>query len=255
MVSLAARAAWVTGAGSGIGRAIAVGLGEAGMRVGLTGRTLSALEDTAGLVRAAGGEAVVAVADVTDPTKLAAAHQAVVAAFGDVFLLVNNAGWNTQARHWRELSVATVKTMIATNLSAPFYAVLLVLPAMRAAGDGVVVNIASLAGTSLFLPAGPAYIAAKHGARAMSATLNAEEGLHGIRSICINPGEVTTAIMDKRPVPPSDEARARMVQPEDVARMVVFCAGLPARTCVADVVIVPTDNVAHRAEATALARA
>ena len=74
---------------------------------------------------------------------------------------------------------------------------------------------------------GPAYTASKHGARAMSATINAEEGIHGIRSVCINPGEVETPILDTRPRPPSAEDRAVMVQPEDIAAAAVFAAQLP----------------------------
>ena len=61
----------------------------------------------------------------------------------------------------------------------------------------------------------------------MSATINAEEGIHGIRSVCINPGEVETPILDKRPQPPSAADRALMVQPEDIAAAAVFAARLP----------------------------
>jgi NADP-dependent 3-hydroxy acid dehydrogenase YdfG len=87
----------------------------------------------------------------------------------------------------------------------------------------------------------------------MSATLNAEEGIHGIRSVCINPGEVETAILDTRPKPPSAADRALMVQPEDIAASAVFAARLPARTCMAEMLITPTDNNFYRSTAKAIA--
>ena len=250
---LSGRVAWITGAGSGIGRATAVALAAAGAHVGLTGRTESALQETAKTIRSAGGTAHVATGDLTDPDQLTAAHASVVAALGDPWLLVNNAGWNLARRHWRELDTAAVQRMMATNLTAPFLAVLAVLPAMRAARDGVLVHIASLSATRLHVVSGPAYTAAKFGARAMSATLNAEEGIHGIRSVSINPGEVATPLLDLRPAPPSAEERGRMVQPEDVAAAVVFCATLPARACVTDLSIAPTDDELYRQAARTVA--
>jgi NADP-dependent 3-hydroxy acid dehydrogenase YdfG len=248
--ALAGRVAWVTGAGSGIGRATAIALAAAGASVALTGRNRAALEETAAML---GGPSLVAPADVTDADAITAAHGAVVAALGEVDLLVNNAGWNVPQRHWRDLSAESVQRMVATNLSGPFLMVLAVLPSMRARRGGVLVHIASLSGTRLHVVSGPAYSATKYGARAMSASLNAEEGIHGIRSICINPGEVATPLLDRRPAPPPIEERERMVQPEDVAAAVVFCATLPPRACVTDLSIAPTDEELYRAVAQGLA--
>ena len=98
--------------------------------------------------------------------------------------------------------------MVDVNLKGPFLCSLAVLPAMRERRAGTLIHVVSNAATGIFSVSGPAYTASKHGARAMSATLNAEEGIHGIRSICINPGEVATPILDKRPKPPSAEDRA-----------------------------------------------
>lgn len=247
--------AWVTGAGSGIGRATALALARSGARVALSGRSRASLAETAALVEEEGGTALVAPADVSDPAEIAAAHRLVADTLGEVSILVNNAGWNLPERHWRDLSAEAVQRMVATNLAGPFLTVLAVLPAMRARRFGVLVHIASLSATRLHVVSGPAYSATKHGARAMSASLNAEEGIHGIRSICINPGEVATPLLDRRPAPPSAEERARMVQPEDVAAAVVFCASLPARACITDLSIAPTDDELYRAVATRLAQA
>ncbi len=250
---LAGQVAWVTGAGSGIGRAIAVALAGAGCKVALTGRSLDTLGETEALVRGAGGLALVAAADVADPARLGGAHRAVLAAWGKVDILVNNAGWNLPRRHWRQLTPETVQQMIATNLSAPMLATLLVLPAMREKRSGLLVHIASLSATTIYPVSGPSYTATKYAVRAMSATLNAEEGIFGIRSVCINPGEVDTPMLARRPRQHTAEERGKMLQPEDVAQAVLLCATLPPRACVSELTILPTDNAAHRAEAYAIA--
>ena len=253
MTPLTGTVAWVTGAGSGIGRATAIALAASGARVALSGRRVDALRETAASIEGAGGTALVAPADVSDPDQIAAAHRLVVSELGEVGMLVNNAGWNVRERHWRDLSAASVQQMVATNLAGPFLMVLAVLPAMRARGGGILVHIASLSATRLHVVSGASYSATKHGARAMSASLNAEEGIHGIRSICINPGEVATPILDRRPAPPPMAERQRMVQPEDVAAAVVFCASLPARACIIDLSIAPTDDELYRATAVGIA--
>lgn len=253
MPALSGQTAWVTGAGTGIGRAVAVALARAGVKVGLSGRTLGTLEETASLVRAEGGICVIAPCDVAEPAQVDAAWDRVVAEFGEIDILVNNAGWNTPHRGWKQLTPAAVQQMVGANLTGPFLCTLKVLPGMRAKRGGLVFNVASLAATGIFLVSGVAYNASKHGARAMSLSLNAEEGIHGIRAVCINPGEVETPIMDKRPMPPSAEARALMVQPEDVAAAVLFCAKMPARSCVSELTLVPTDNNFYRADAQAIA--
>jgi NADP-dependent 3-hydroxy acid dehydrogenase YdfG len=250
---LAGRVAWVTGAGSGIGRAVAVALARAGTAVALTGRRVDKLEETAALIQAVGGTALVAPADVTDAAAVAAAHAAIVAALGEVQVLVNNAGWNEQLRHWKELTAEAAQRLVQGNLTGPILCTLAVLPAMRRARDGILVHVASVSATGIFLASGPIYTAAKYGARAMSATLNAEEGINGIRSICINPGEVDTPILEKRPVKLTSEQLALLVKPEDVAAAVLFAATMPARTCITELTIAPTDNNFYRAEAHAIA--
>lgn len=245
---------WVTGAGTGIGRAIALAFAQAGARVALTGRSIATLQATLDAVVAGGGQAMMAAADVTDPAAVTRAHAAVVAAHGQPTILVNNAGANAKNRHWAQLSPADMAMVVDVNLKGPFLCTLAVLPAMRAAGGGTIIHVASVAGTGIFAVTGPAYTAAKHGARAMSATLNAEEGIHGIRSICINPGEVATPILDSRPRPPTAEERSLMVQPEDIAAAALFAANLPTRTCVAEMTVQPTDNAFYRSSAKAIAR-
>ncbi len=230
---------WVTGAGSGIGRATAVAFARAGARVALTGRRLDALTETARMI---GDAAAVVQADLSDPAEVTRAHAAVVAAFGPIDVLVNNAGGNTKKRHMHEFAGADLASVLAVNLAAPFLCSMAVLPAMRAKGAGTLIHIGSVSGVELFPASGAGYGATKAGVNMMSAHINAEEGLHGIRSICINPGEVATEILDRRPVPPPPEERLLMLQAEDIAAAAVFCAGLPPRATVADMTILPTDN-------------
>jgi len=250
---LTGRVVWITGAGTGIGRAMALAFSAAGCRLGLTGRSRETLAETHRLVEAAGGQAMLALADVADAHQVTRAHLEVVAALGDVQILVNNAGTNARKRHWADLSAADMGAVVDVNVKGPFQCALAVLPAMRAQGGGLMIHVASVAGTGIFTVSGPSYTASKHAARAMSATINAEEGIHGIRSVCINPGEVATPILDTRPKPPSAEERAIMIQPEDIAAAAVFAARMPPRTCVAEMTINPTDNNFYRAAAHAIA--
>ena len=250
---IAGRAVWITGAGTGIGRALALAFAAAGCRLALTGRSRETLAETLGLVEAKGGSAMLALADVSDGHEVTAAHRQVTEALGDVEILVNNAGTNTARRAWRDLSPTDMAHLLDVNLKGPFLCSLAVLPAMRERRDGTLIHIVSNAAVGIFSVSGPAYTASKHGARAMSATINAEEGIHGIRSVCINPGEVATPILDKRPRPPTAEERAIMVQPEDIAEAAVFAAGLPARTCMAEMTITPTDNAFYRENARRIA--
>lgn len=244
---------WITGAGSGIGRAMATAFAEAGCQVALTGRSRETLAGTHAMVEAAGDRCMMALADVADPHQVTRAHLEVVAALGDVQILVNNAGTNARKRHWADLSAADMAAVMDVNVKGPFQCSLAVLPSMRAQGGGLLIHVASVAGTGIFAVSGPSYTASKHAARAMSATINAEEGIHGIRSVCINPGEVATPILDTRPKPPSAEERAIMIQPEDIAAAAVFAARMPPRTCMAEMTITPTDNQFYRATAHAIA--
>jgi NADP-dependent 3-hydroxy acid dehydrogenase YdfG len=245
------RVVWITGAGSGIGRAIAIGFAAAGARVALTGRRVDALAQTASEI---GQAAIVVPADVTNPDQVAEAYETVNKAWGAVDVLVNNAGRNSSKRHFRQLTVAEMSSLLDVNLKTAFLCSMAVLPAMRARKTGTLIHIGSMAATMVFPTAGAGYAAAKSGVRLMSAHINAEEGIHGIRSICINPGEVATEILAARPNPPAQAEQALMLQAEDIAAAALFAAGLPPRATVSDITIVPTDNQAWRSCAHAIAK-
>ena len=113
---------------------------------------------------------------------------------------------------------------------------------MRAQKGGQMIHTASWAGRWIGPVSGPAYTAAKHGMVAMSHTLNLEEGMNGIRSCVICPGEVATPILVNRPVPETPESMARMIQSEDMGALIAFIARQPAHVCINEVLISPTHN-------------
>ena len=242
MRDLTGQAAWVTGAGSGIGQAAAVALAKAGMRLALTGRGREPLERTADLVRAAGGQALVACADMAVAAEVKLAWEAVHAAYGGCDLLVNAAGLNVARRGWGEITPSGIDAVIGVNLNGAFYASQIVLATMRAQGGGLIIHISSWAGRYVSKLTGPAYSAAKHGLVALSESLNQEACGHGVRSCCICPGEVATPLLDKRPVPVTAEDKGRMLQADDLAETILFVARLPASVCVNEILMSPTWN-------------
>ena len=240
--SIEGEVAWVTGAGSGIGAAAAVALAGAGAKLILSGRRVSALEETAAAIRAAGGEAIVAPADMSRSEAVESVAGVIRERFGRCDILVNSAGLNVPKRSWREIDNAGIDAVIGADLNGPFYASRAILPLMRERRAGLIIQISSWAGRYVSTLTGPAYAAAKHGLVALSESINQEECGNGIRSCCICPGEVATPILDKRPVPVTAEDRARMLQPEDMADTILFVARMPASVCINEILMSPTWN-------------
>ena len=252
MTKLTGKIAWVTGAGSGIGEAGALALADEGATVVLTGRRLAELERVAEDIReATGGSAHCRAGDVTKAAEMREIARWLADALGRIDILVNNAGSNIRERSWTELTAEGADQVIATNLTSAFACVTAVLPTMRAQGDGLLIHTASWAGRYPSAVSGAAYSAAKHGLIAMSHLLNAEECVNGIRSCAICPAEVSTPIMDKRPVPTSALERARMLQPSDLGDLIRYVATLPPHVCLNEVVISPTWNRAFASVAAA----
>ncbi|CAN5847359.1 SDR family NAD(P)-dependent oxidoreductase [soil metagenome] len=242
MASLTGKVAWVTGAGSGIGQAAAIALAKEGATVVLTGRRKEPLEETAATIKQAGGTAAVKPGDLMKASSVARIAKDIEKKFGRCDILVNNAGVNIQQRTWQELTPEGAEMVIDGNLSSAFYCSSAVLPMMRKRKDGVLIHTSSMAGRQASTLSGAAYSAAKHGVVAMSHTINMEECVNGIRSCVVCPGEVATPILDKRPIPITQEERTRMAQSEDVGDLIRYVACLPRHIVINEVMINPTWN-------------
>jgi NADP-dependent 3-hydroxy acid dehydrogenase YdfG len=242
MAALDGRIVWVTGAGSGIGEAVALALAGAGAAVTLTGRREEALAGVAQRVAIAGGRAHVAPGDLTDPAAAPRIVAEIEARFGRLDILVNNAGLNVQQRAWKDLTAEGIDTLVHGNLSSAIYCAAAAMHPMRRQGGGILIHTASWAGKYIHPVSGPIYTAAKHAVVAMSQSINVEEYVNGIRSTAILPAEVATPILDRRPVPPPPEVRATMLQPDDLAALVLFVATQPQHVCINEVTISPTRN-------------
>jgi NAD(P)-dependent dehydrogenase (short-subunit alcohol dehydrogenase family) len=239
-MKLKGRSAIVTGAGSGIGQAIADCFAVEGARVVSVGRDSRKLE----AARQAAGEAAERILPrPTDVSDRAAVHELIEWAAGElgaINILVNNAGTNVPRRALAELSPDDFEKMVNINLSGAFYCVYEVLPKMRAQQDGLIINISSVAGVRASPIGGAGYTASKFGLSGLSLTIGMEEGKNGIRSCLICPGEVNTPILDNRPVVPDAERRAQMLQPEDLAQAALLAATLHPRATIPEMVITPT---------------
>ena len=229
---LLGKTAAVLGGGTGIGEAVALALAEEGMRVVIGGRRKEPLKAVALKHEAIETEA----ADVADRASLARFFETVGAA--DV--VVNSAGINVAKRTLLDLSPEDFDRVMSVNASGVYNVMHASLPAMRERGDGLIVNVVSIAGLRALELAGAAYCASKFAADALGTYAGLEEGQRGIRVTSIHPGEVETPILDQRPEPVSAERRAAMLQPEDVAAAVLMVAKLPPRAHVPDLTIKPT---------------
>ena len=241
-MGLEGKVAWITGAGTGIGLAGAQALAKAGATVIMSGRRAEVLEREAEQIRKGGGKAESQPLDVSDHEQVARVAADILRRHGRVDILVNSAGLNVTDRYWRNQTLEGWDEVIGANLDGSFYTTFAVLPAMRKQRDGLVINVSSWAGVYHAQLTGAAYNASKHAVVAMTETINMEECANGIRACAICPAEVATPILDRRPVPPSAEDRARMLQAEDVGNTIRFVAELPAHACINQIIISPTWN-------------
>jgi NADP-dependent 3-hydroxy acid dehydrogenase YdfG len=239
---LKGKVAWVTGAGSGIGEAAALRLAGEGAVVALTGRRRDPLQSVADRIAKAGGKALVAPGNLGEPETASRIAAVIAKECGRLDVLISNAGMNILERSWDKLKPDSIKAMLDANLNSAFYCSSAALEIMRPQKDGLLIHTASWAGRFAGIVPGAAYVAAKHGVVAMSHTINMEEFQHGIRSTVLCPAEVATPILDLRPIPVPPEERARMIQPEHMADLILYVAKLPAAICMNEVVISPTWN-------------
>jgi NAD(P)-dependent dehydrogenase (short-subunit alcohol dehydrogenase family) len=233
------KTAVVTGAGSGVGRAVATRLLRDGWRVAVVGRREDVLRETVQLAGAAKNQALVCPCDVGKAADVDAMAARALATFGTVDVLVNAAGTNIPHRSLDVVSVEDFQSLIDANLTGSFLTARAFLPGMRERGEGTIVNVVSDAGLQSSPKAGAGYAASKFGQRGLTQSINAEERGRGIRACAILPGDIDTPLLEKRPEPPPAEARMRMLRPEDVAECVMLAINLPPHAVVEELLIRP----------------
>jgi NAD(P)-dependent dehydrogenase (short-subunit alcohol dehydrogenase family) len=227
--------ALVTGAGRGIGRAIALRLAQSGCRIAALARTASELADTVRAAEAQESATVLAMqADVTRDDELEATVRLIIERLGRITILVNNAGFAPPRGPVVKTSLADWDRTLATCLRAPMVLTRLVLPDMLAHGSGTIINIASIAGKK-GRSGEAAYAAAKFGLLGFTQSLFAEVRGHGIKVTAICPGVVDTGL-----IPPNRRVdRGKFLQPDDVAAAVCDVVASPLRACPTEIVLEP----------------
>ena len=233
------KTAVITGAGSGVGQALALKLAAQGWRVALVGRRAEALNETIKLAGTLSKQFLPCPCDIGDAAAVQAMAKRVLADFAEVEVLVNAAGTNAPRRALEVLSLDDYHSMINTNLNGAYYCVQAFLPQMRARHSGTIVNIVSDAGKQANPKAGPAYVMSKFGLAGLNQAINCEERLNGVRASAIFPGDIDTPLLDRRPVVPDAAARAKMMKAEDIADCALLCIQLPPRAIIEEMIVRP----------------
>ena len=235
---LAGQVAIVTGAGRGIGRAIAESFAAAGASVVLASRTASDLEAVRAEAERRGARALVVPTDVTDDEAIARLVTRTVEAFGQVDVLVTAAGVATFGLV-AEASPADWDGMLAINLRAVMVSCRAVLPPMLARHRGSIINVASVA-ASRPIAGAAAYTATKAAVVGWSRVLAEEMRAGGVRVGVLIPGAVDTPLWDSIPGGPD---RSRMLRPDDVARAAVLMATLPPGATLEELTLLPAGGI------------
>jgi 3-oxoacyl-[acyl-carrier protein] reductase len=236
VTNLQGKVALVTGAGRGIGKAIAVSLAKSGCRLILAARTREQLDDVAKTI---GNEAVVIPTDLTRDDELDRLVEQSSKTWGSVDILINNAGWGKRAPVIRA-NVEDWDQTLRLNLRAPMILAQKLLPAMVAKGEGAVINIGSVSGKSGEAN-GAAYSASKFGLIGFTQSLYEEVREYGIKVAVILPGYVDTPMIP----PVKNLDRSKMIQAADVAQAVLYILNAPSTSCPVEITIRP-QRAPHR---------
>jgi len=241
MTAFAGKVVWMTGAGTGIGKAGALMFAQEGAAVALIGRRRDKLDEVAAEIQAIGGKSAVEALDVADRKKVGEAGERLLKRLGRVDILVNNAGLNVVNRRLNDITAEDWDYILAVNLTGAFNMVQAAMPTMRNQKDGLIINIASTAAKRVSGVAGIAYSASKFGMLGMSLSLTQEAWKFGIRACCLCPDDVNTPIMARRKVKYPPEVLEQFIQPEDLAETMRFVALMPRRTSIPEMLIYPTN--------------
>ncbi len=232
----------VTGASSGFGEAIALKFAAAGAHVAMIARREEVLRALAQRIENDGGRALVFPCDVGEEAQIRATVKKIDAELGPIHVLVNNAGTNVTNRSIDATTMDDWRVVADVNLVSAYLFTNLLMPQMKERGAGTIINIGSRAANYPSLLSGVAYSSAKLGMHALNRVTNEEGNPHGVRACIINPGVTATPLLDRRPVPPPQEARKLMMQSEDIADTVLYAAGLPLRANAERIDLYPTNT-------------
>jgi 3-oxoacyl-[acyl-carrier protein] reductase len=233
---LAGQVAVLTGAGRGIGAAIAAKIARLGAVVVLCGRTRGPLESTADAISKAGGRAEAFQCDVTDLRSVEAVAAHVDQTLGRIDILVNNAGVGGFGGPLHLLAPESWDQVLNTNLRGVYYGIRAFAPMMIRDHGGHIINISSLAGKNA-LPNGAAYAASKWGLNGLSYSVAEELRVHNIRVSVVCPGSVDTELS-----PHAGKDPAKMLQPEDVAHAVAMLVTQAPQSFVSEILLRPTQK-------------
>lgn len=233
---LSEQVAIVTGAGRGIGAAIAAKLALLGARVVLCGRTVKPLETTAAEITASGGDARPMKCDVSSLESVQALADFVQKAFGRVDILVNNAGIGSFTAPLHELTPEEWEKVLNTNLRGVYYCIRAFAPMMIRAKSGYIINISSLAGKNP-LANGAAYAASKWGLNGLSYSVAEELRIHNVRVSVVCPGSVNTELG-----PHTGKNANKMLKPDDVAHVVGMLVTQAPQSFASEVLLRPTQK-------------
>lgn len=233
---LAGQVAVITGAGRGIGAAIAIKLAALGARAVLCGRTRAALEQTATAIQNGARQSAVMECDVTDLRSVESLAERVDRTFGRLDILVNNAGIGGPGGPLHELAPDAWDQIFNTNLRGVYYTVRSLAPLMIRRRSGHIINISSLAGKNA-LPNGAAYSASKWGLNGLSYSLAEELRVHNIRVSVICPGSVHTEFS-----PHAGKKAERMLQASDVAHAVAMIVTQAPQSFASEILLRPTQK-------------
>jgi len=231
---LQGQVAVITGAGRGIGAAIAHKLAAMGATVVLCGRGRNPLESTAAAISQAGGHAELLECDVRELRSVESAASHVDRTFGRLDVLVNNAGVGGFGGPLHQMPPESWEQVLNTNLRGVYYCIRGFAPMMIRAQNGHIINISSLAGKNP-LPNGAAYAASKWGLNGLSYSVAEELRGHKIRVSVVCPGSVNTELS-----PHSGKDPSKMLQPDDVAHAVAMLVTQAPQSFVSEVLLRPT---------------
>lgn len=203
-VDLTGRCAIVTGAGSGIGRAIALTLARSGAEVMVNDIIGERAEETVAMIAAAGGNALASVADIADENAVAGFVSDAVQRWGRIDILCNNAGIMDKIEFVEDVSTELWNRVFAVNVTGQFFVMRAALPHMRKAGKGAIVNTVSIAGLR-GAAAGATYVASKHALAGLTKSVAWSHGNEGIRCNGICPGAIDTNITNGQGLEAFDE--------------------------------------------------